>query len=169
MYLDRLQGAKDERPDVLAPVTGLMDLPVPSFAEVAAALTAVVPGMQGLTQRVLQYAAGRCASGASPAPSLSLDEAAAVHLYTLQSPFYSLINAALRCADRAALEPYRLYLRLLLAALPGLAPVAASSSLSTTQLWRGVALDLSKQYPLVSTRRCLLHCICKFLCYRARW
>ncbi|CAF1568179.1 unnamed protein product [Didymodactylos carnosus] len=73
---------------------------------------------------------------------LSQDEAAAIHLYTMETLVYPLLNSKLRERDREQLKPWFAYLKLLLTALFKL-------PLSTNKiLWRGVKLDLSKKYKI---------------------
>jgi len=72
---------------------------------------------------------------------LSLDEAGALTLYTMESELYPTLNGLLRKRDRIALKPYFPYLRLLMQAsekLPAFNGVA----------WRGVAhVDLRGDFP----------------------
>ncbi|KAJ9457564.1 Uracil-DNA glycosylase [Diplonema papillatum] len=69
---------------------------------------------------------------------LTVDEAAAVHLYTGQS-LYKMLNAALRNPDRAVLDPFLPYLRLLFSAVEKQAKKPQS-------VFRGVALNLASSY-----------------------
>ncbi len=71
---------------------------------------------------------------------LSVDEDAALYLYTTQSPLYRRLNETLRDPKRVRAEPYFPYLRLFLEALKKLTSF-------TGTLYRGVALDLRTQYP----------------------
>ena len=71
---------------------------------------------------------------------LTTDGAAAIWLYTCESPLYGDLNAALRTEDRTRLKPYFPFLRLLLTALK-------SMSGTSKQLWRGVAGNLVKAAP----------------------
>lgn len=77
--------------------------------------------------------------------SLSLQEAAAIHIYTMgwnppESSLYAILNRSLRNVDRAQLLPYLSYLRLLLTGMSKL-PVFVGN------VWRGVKADLSTQCP----------------------
>eukprot|EP00698_Gefionella_okellyi_P004356 TRINITY_DN14028_c0_g1_i1.p1 TRINITY_DN14028_c0_g1~~TRINITY_DN14028_c0_g1_i1.p1 ORF type:complete len:285 (+),score=36.64 TRINITY_DN14028_c0_g1_i1:58-912(+) len=77
--------------------------------------------------------------------ALTMDEAAAVHLYTQQwinpdDSLYRRLNAALRNADRVLIRPYFSYMALLLGALNKL------PKFSNT-VYRGVRGNLSSQYP----------------------
>ncbi|MFJ7243707.1 ADP-ribosyltransferase domain-containing protein [Kitasatospora sp. NPDC098652] len=161
LYLDRLAGVKDEGLELPA-ISGVFDTPLMDFR---AAVAPVAELLRGLDRHVTlshefgkrradEWAAERAAGqvagrsdghgGAGMPDGLSADAIAALYLYTCESAFYREINAVLRSPDRARLVPYLPYLRLLFAAVSQL-PVR------TEPLWRGVALDLRKQYPLGRT------------------
>ena len=70
---------------------------------------------------------------------LTLNESAAIYLYTMDRPFYSALNQALRAENPQALEPWSAYLNLLITALRKL------PSCSTT-MWRGVAGDIGSEF-----------------------
>ena len=70
---------------------------------------------------------------------LTLNESAAVYLYTMDRPFYRALNQALRAENPQALEPWSAYLNLLITALRKL------PSCSTT-MWRGVAGDIGSEF-----------------------
>ena len=76
----------------------------------------------------------------SPTDPLTLDQIAAIHLYTQQSPIYSVLNAHLRNRDRNALRPVFPYLKLFLTALYSLPPV------SSVNVYRGIKKDLSAMF-----------------------
>ncbi len=132
-YLERLSGAAEEVLAELAPITGVMALPAVSLPDALAPLEAK---MRGLAQLVA-HARGVAAKQTSSA--LALDELAAVHLYTLGSGFYKMLNEALRHTDRKQAWLYLPYLRLLLAAL-------AKLPRTRQPLYRGVARDLRTDY-----------------------
>jgi len=71
---------------------------------------------------------------------LTLDEIAAIHLYTQESQFYKILNTYLRESDRNKIKSFFLYLRLMLSAMNKLPKI-------TENLWRGVPQDISKDYP----------------------
>eukprot|EP00729_Bicosta_minor_P024848 gene24848-30236_t len=71
---------------------------------------------------------------------LTQDMAAAIYVYTCESPFYKQLNTLLRDEDRTALQPFFPYLRLLLTALRRLPKIERN-------VYRGVGLDLQDQYP----------------------
>ena len=70
---------------------------------------------------------------------LTLNESAAVYLYTMDRPFYPALNQALRAENPQALEPWSAYLNLLITSLRKL------PSCSTT-MWRGVAGEIGSEF-----------------------
>lgn len=62
---------------------------------------------------------------------LSINESAAIYLYTMSIKLYSLLNQALRAESRKALGPWLPFLKLLTTALEKLPPLR-------TTVWRGV-------------------------------
>ncbi|MFI8457081.1 ADP-ribosyltransferase domain-containing protein [Kitasatospora sp. NPDC085464] len=140
LYLDRLASVKDEGL-VLPAITGVFDTPLMGFREAAAPVAEVLRGLDRHVELSHEFGKRR-ADEAGTGPSA--DEIAALYLYTCESAFYREINAVLRSPDRSRLVPYLPYLRLLFAAVSRL-PVR------TEPLWRGVSLDLRRQYPLGKT------------------
>jgi hypothetical protein len=133
MYLERLQGVKDEGLAELPAITGVLATPLMTFADAAAPLVKQMRGLDFYVQRSYEF-------GQKNANGLSAHEAAALFLYTTESPFYRELNAALRHPDRGRVTPYFGYLRLFFSALSRMRG-------HTETLWRGVALDLRPQYP----------------------
>ncbi|MFE4971976.1 ADP-ribosyltransferase domain-containing protein [Kitasatospora sp. NPDC056651] len=140
LYLERLAGVKDEGL-VLPAITGVFDTPVMGFREAVAPVAELLRGLGGHVSRSQEFGERRVGEAAA---GLSADEISALYLYTCESAFYREINAVLRSPDRGRLVPYLPYLRLLFAAVSRL-PVR------TAPLWRGVSLDLRRQYPLGRT------------------
>ena len=87
--------------------------------------------------------AQRCVDGgaATNPHSLTLDEAASITLYTLESPLYQLENARLRGADRNKLKAMFPLLKLQFGGISKLPAVHAT-------VFRGVKLDLHADYPV---------------------
>ena len=72
---------------------------------------------------------------------LTVNEAAALALYTAESEFYRTLNHLLRQRDRTALKPFFPYLRLVLQARGKLAKY-------TRPVWRGVKdIDMTGKFP----------------------
>jgi len=127
MYLDRLKDGLDKTNDQLADIVGIME-------------SELLPLAAALEPLKLDKFAGDSVRKAAKMVSgdLTVEEAAAIHMYTTNHIF-KVLNAALRSEDRKQIASFFSYLRLLLSALQKL-PV------STRKLYRGVALDLSSQY-----------------------
>ncbi|WP_431682488.1 ADP-ribosyltransferase domain-containing protein [Kitasatospora sp. KL5] len=140
LYLDRLSSVKDEGLELPA-ITGVFDTPLMDFRDAAAPVAEVLSGLGRHIDRSYEFGKRRADESAG---GLSADAIAALYLYTCESAFYREINAVLRSPDRSRLVPYLPYLRLLFSAVSGLPA-------RTEPLWRGVSLDLRKQYPLGKT------------------
>jgi hypothetical protein len=85
----------------------------------------------------------RANSDESP-DGLSIDESAAIHLYTMQWPdthdsLYEILNRTLRSEKRNDLKPWFFYLKLVLTAMHKLPPVKKT-------IWRAIRSDVDKEY-----------------------
>ncbi|WP_418961139.1 ADP-ribosyltransferase domain-containing protein [Streptomyces tritici] len=140
LYLERLTSVKDEG-HVLPAITGVFDTPLMGFEDAVAPVTEVLNGLGRHIDRSREFGKRRADESAV---GLSADAIAALYLYTCESGFYRDINAVLRSPDRSKVVPYLPYLRLLFSAVSGLPA-------HTRPLWRGVSLDLRKQYPVGRT------------------
>jgi hypothetical protein len=138
LYLDRLQGVKDEGREELPAITGVAETPLMVFEEALGPVLRLLKDLKGPLEESREFA--KRAAGKPAAQGLSEDEIAALYLYTTESSFYRQLNATLRDSDRAKAKPYFPYLRLFFSALARLKSYKES-------LWRGVALDLRSQYP----------------------
>eukprot|EP00747_Dinoflagellata_sp_TGD_P197762 gnl/TRDRNA2_/TRDRNA2_69539_c0_seq1.p1 gnl/TRDRNA2_/TRDRNA2_69539_c0~~gnl/TRDRNA2_/TRDRNA2_69539_c0_seq1.p1 ORF type:complete len:230 (+),score=40.41 gnl/TRDRNA2_/TRDRNA2_69539_c0_seq1:2-691(+) len=127
LYLERLKDGLDKRCDSLPDITGIFSEPLVSLAAACTPLK-LVEAAKVSVEKAKGMTRGK----------LSVEEAAAVHMYTTNH-LYKQLNTALRSDDRCHVKQYFLYLRLLIS---GLCKIAAS----TCKLYRGVALDLSKDY-----------------------
>ena len=127
LYLERLQSGLEHAAD-LPPIRGILASEGVGLLEACAPLG-------------LAPAAGKSlrAAEALPRGALSLDEAAAVHMYT-GNALYARLNEALRHPNRGLVARYVPYLRLLLAALARLLAARAP-------LFRGIRKDLAAAYP----------------------
>ncbi|MFC0598839.1 ADP-ribosyltransferase domain-containing protein [Streptomyces palmae] len=141
LYLERLTSVRDEG-HVLPPVTGVFDTPLMPFEDAVAPVAEVLSGLGRHIDRSREF--GKRRADEQAGGGLSADAIAALFLYTCESGFYRDINAVLRSADRGRVVPYLPYLRLLFSAVSGLPA-------QTRPLWRGVALDLRRQYPVGQT------------------
>ncbi|MER7416941.1 ADP-ribosyltransferase domain-containing protein [Micromonospora peucetia] len=140
LYLERLASVKDEGL-ALPAITGVFDTPLMDFRAAVAPVARLLAGLDWHVEQSHQFGQKQ-AEGA--ADGLSVDEVAALYLYTCESAFYRQINATLRNPDRSRIVPYLPYLRLLFSAVSRLPA-------RTEPLWRGVSLDLRAQYPLGGT------------------
>jgi uracil DNA glycosylase len=135
-FLERLGEVSKEGGKKLQEISGIAELPLQSL-ELATKTITTIPNLSTLVRQSSE----RVRIGRS---KLTQDQAAALYLYTMQSSFYQLINAALREADRTTILPFFSYLRLLFSALEVLQPVLLD-------LWRGVKLDLRSTYVVSTT------------------
>ncbi|MGA8116558.1 MAG: ADP-ribosyltransferase domain-containing protein [Actinocatenispora sp.] len=140
LYLERLASVKDEGL-VLPAITGVFDTPLMDFREAVASVAKLLSGLDWHVTQSYQFGERQAAGGTG---GLSVDEVAALFLYTCESAFYRQINAALRDPDRTRIVPYLPYLRLLFSAVSRLPA-------RTEPLWRGVSMDLRAQYPVGRT------------------
>ncbi|MFC8509549.1 ADP-ribosyltransferase domain-containing protein [Streptomyces sp. NPDC057411] len=141
LYLERLTSVQDEG-HVLPPVTGVSDTPLMPFEDAVAPVTAVLSGLARHIDRSREF--GKRRADEQAGAGLSADAIAALFLYTCESGFYRNINAVLRSPDRDRVIPYLPYLRLLFSAV-------AELPSHKSPLWRGVGLDLRRQYPVGGT------------------
>jgi hypothetical protein len=137
-YLERLQEVKEEGQAALPGIAGVLDTPLMPFAEAAGPVLRLFASLKGYVKRAEDF--GEKVAGTPAAGGVSAAEVAALHLYTTESCFYRELNAALRSPNRDRVKPYFPYLRLFFAALSRLEG-------RTQTLWRGVALELRRQYP----------------------
>ena len=80
----------------------------------------------------------------NPKDGLTVDESAAIHLYTQQWPFdkisfYTMLNRALRDENRAKIIPFAQYLNLFMSAFKKLPSIE-------DRVWRGETGDWGSQY-----------------------
>merc|ERR1712130_126246 len=126
--------------DGLAPISGIMDLPLPkslgeSCAKLCSAADVKASDDKGKSHEGKQ-------SG-KPTSKMPASLYAAIMMYT-SNAIYKDLNSALRSEDRVKIKKYFPYLRLLLEAL-GRLPQGKKT------LWRGVGVDLYDQYAKGST------------------
>ena len=121
----------------LGPITGVMESPLVDL--MTAAEQTGVANMDSHSFMAVEKAEALQADG--QLRGLSVDEAAAIALYTAESEFYRTLNVLLRNRSREALKPFFPYLRLLLQARSKLPK-------HTQSVWRGVkGVDLTGSFP----------------------
>jgi hypothetical protein len=131
-----------ETDDNFNPVTGLEEVPLVGLADALHHAQETDKQLRGLNLTLNRQCAlkfGRM-QAKQAGEVLSVDEIAAIHLYTQESPFYRLLNERLRERDRTKLKPLTLFLKLLLSGLYKLPPV------SDINLYRWVKRDLSGRF-----------------------
>jgi hypothetical protein len=138
----RITDIVQEPLETLLPIEGYENMPLVSLEEAVEKLVHLLP-------RVQTYAYVAKKKCKNLANELTQDESASIMLYTMgwepdNECLYVVLNTTLRSKDRQKLKPWFLYLRLLLNAFFRLP--------STSQtVFRGVKLDLSKQYVIGDT------------------
>ena len=133
----RFTDISQEPLDFLSPIGGYEEMPLVSLEVAVEKLVHLLPAVQSHAYIAKQ----RCKK---PADGLSQDESASIMLYTmgwepLNKCLYVVLNATLRSANRQQLKPWFLYLRLFVSGLSRLPPLREI-------VYRGIKLDLSKQY-----------------------
>ncbi|CAF0929857.1 unnamed protein product [Adineta steineri] len=124
----------------LSPLWGYDAVPVVSLEEAVKPLVSLLPAVQSYAYIAKQ----KCMK---PADDLTQNESAAIMLYTmgwepLDQCLYHALNTVLRSEDRQQLQPWFLYLKLLLTALSQLPPMMPRT------LYRGIKLDFSNKYSM---------------------
>ena len=130
-------GFEDETPadKSLTPISGISDEPLPATLKDAAKMLCSLAQIEKCVQTGKKLA--HLKKGAPTRP-MSEDEYASVLLYT-SNAIYSDLNRVLRSEDRASVKKYFKYLRLLFHSADALPKKEKT-------LWRGISVDLSKQY-----------------------
>lgn len=132
----------DEPERMLTPIRGYASKPIVSLEIACESLQTIVP-------RLNQFVNKAKSNSKNPANDLTQDESAAIRLYTMQSDemvdglnasIYAILNRTLRDPDRTKLQPWFLYLKLLLTALTKL------PSASVKSVWRGIRFQDSTNY-----------------------
>jgi len=137
-YLERLQDV-EEILEELRPIAGIAKTPVLGFQDAVKPLQKLFKGLKHAATASFRFGQGKLRKPPK-GTKLTPDEMSALFLYTTQSPLYRKLNATLRDPKRKKAEPYFGYLRLMFEALSKLPSFSGS-------LYRGVGLDLRKQYP----------------------
>ena len=142
--MSRIYLAPEDPNVILAPIVGLSSSPAMPLAEAvafaesadkklhAAVVSEGYPDLQPFVACAIDAAAGMSAS-------FPVEQRAAIHLYTQESPLYVALNAALRSANRQEIKPYFPYLRILLSGV-------AQCKVSSCTVYRGVKKNIASQY-----------------------
>jgi hypothetical protein len=125
---------------LLLPIKGYENMPLVSLEESVMPLVPILPDIHTYVFMAKDN------SSKPPAEGLTLDESAAICLYSIEWEPHDeclsrSLNQTLRSTDRQKLNSWYLYLKLILTALAHL------PSISNQIIYRGIKLDLSKDYP----------------------
>jgi hypothetical protein len=126
--------------NVLGPIVGYAQEPLLPLAEACEPLIKIVDDILKYVSIALD------ATPNDPPDNLTKDEAASIHLYTLEwegekKSLYSILNRTLRAADRQELQPWFKYLKLFLTAVTKI-PCAHPQT-----VWRGVRKNITDEFP----------------------
>ena len=124
----------------LGPIVGYANEPLLPLVKACAPLNSMIYNLWFYVQLALD------GTQEQPADGLTIDESAAIRLYTIEWPrphrsLYLMLNQTLKTAHRDNLRPYFKYLKLFLTAL------AKLQCLPQQTVWRGVTKDLSALFP----------------------
>jgi hypothetical protein len=111
-----------------SPIYGYQHLTVLTLEEATEKLIPLVPGIEDYVSK----AKSKCNQSST---LLTRDESAAIYLYSMPIPFFSLLNEALRAEDRHALKPWFTFLKLFITGLQKLPSTEKT-------VWRGVSGDV---------------------------
>jgi hypothetical protein len=122
------------------PILGYAGVPLLPLAEACAPLIKIIPDLLTYVQIAIDE------TSVEPPNELTIDESAAIRLYTLEWPgphqsLYSMLNYTLKSASREQLRPYYRYMKLFLTALVKLPCIPPLT------VWRGVTKNLSEEFP----------------------
>jgi hypothetical protein len=109
------------------PIFGYQRRPVMSLEEAVEGIVPFVPHVKTYADEAKQH----CRQNTQ----LTINESAAIYLYTMPKPFYENFNKALRAENPLALEPWFAFLKLLINALRKLPS-------QPNTVWRGVGTDI---------------------------
>jgi hypothetical protein len=134
---DRFLDAGEEPDQTLTPIEGYEKAPLVSLKEAVQPIKSFLHNVDSMVETAKR-------NSRKPADSLTSDESAAIHLYTMQWPkphpsLYTLLNERLRSQDRNTLTSWFLFLKLFFTALYKLPSFKGT-------IWRGVRGNLSGQY-----------------------
>jgi hypothetical protein len=135
---DRFLDVEDEPCKMLQPIEGFQNVPLVSLEEAIEPIIRFCPDIR----RRVYIAKENCQNLSTN--TLKVDEAASVYLYTMEwkprrECLYMAMNTVLRHENRDEIEPWLLYLKLILTAFAQIPP-------NKMIIWRGVKKNLSYKY-----------------------
>jgi hypothetical protein len=115
-----------------SPIYGYQHLPVLTLEQAIERIIPIIPSVE-------HYVAEAKKNCTKQSTELTLDESAAIYLYTMPIPFFSKLNDNLRAKDRNALKPWFAFMKLLITALEKLPSLVST-------IWRGVDGNVSSTF-----------------------
>ncbi|CAF3640129.1 unnamed protein product [Adineta steineri] len=115
-----------------SPIYGYQDLSDVTLEKAVENVEFCVPGVKAFASKATKECYKRNTE-------LTLDEAAAIYLYTMPNSFHTTLNDRLRAENRDELAPWLAFLKLFITALEKLPSLAIT-------VWRGVAEDISSAF-----------------------
>jgi hypothetical protein len=129
-FIDRL--ISDPKETNRSPIEGYQDMLILTLEE---AVERIIPIIPQVVDYVL-HAKQECNRNSI---HLTLDESAAIYLFTMPTKFFEALNNALRIENRHKLKPWFAFLKLFITALEKLPSVSGT-------FWRGVPCDVVSEY-----------------------
>jgi NAD:arginine ADP-ribosyltransferase len=114
-----------------SPIFGYQDIPTMSIEDAVESIIPFVPHVQSYAKEAKKH----CRRNTH----LSINESAAIYLYTMMNDFYRCFNQALRVENRSTLKPWFAFLKLFIAALKKLPS-------SPGKVWRGVGNNFGSSF-----------------------
>jgi len=130
----------DQADTSLTPISGVMDLPLPKTLEESAKKVCAAKDIKACDKKAVGLAKKQAGK---PSEVMEASQYGSILLYTANA-IYKDLNKCLRDEDRAKVERYFAYLRLLFEACRRLPQRERT-------LWRGIGVDLSESYKVGST------------------
>ncbi|CAF2408599.1 unnamed protein product [Rotaria sp. Silwood2] len=123
----------------LTPIEGFAKKPLVPLEEAVEPIIPIIPDIQMKVDKIKKQAAAMYHDN-----NLSIDESAAITLYTMEwdpytNSLYYILNSTLRDEDRTSLKPWFLYLKLIITALSRLPTISRI-------VYRGIALCDYRKY-----------------------
>ena len=129
-FMDRI--ISDPKETNRNPIEGYQDMPVLTLEQTVEKIIPLLP-------QVIDYVTTAKQNCNKNSTHLTLDDSAAIYLYTMATQFCITLNYALRVENRHKLKPWFAFLKLFITALDKLPSVSGV-------FWRGVPCDVASEY-----------------------
>ena len=127
-------------------ISGYQHLPIVSLEQSVEKIVPFVPDVNNLVNRAIEH----CRKG----PTLTINESAAIYLYTMATSFSKILNQVLRAKNPQALEPWLMFLKLFISALEKLPSFPITVWLGITDNFRGSDFVKGQMYTWSSINSC---------------